>query len=242
MARRWMTVCVCSGLALLAGHRTSSPIPTPQLSKQAVLKQFNAMPLAFEANVGQTDDAASFVARGQGYAFWATSEGPVLRLRNRQASAGAVLRMRVVGGEPKNQPKAETLLPGRANYFLGNEPSLWKTNVARYLALRYDDVYPGVDLVLHGTQESLEYDFDVAPRIDASQIAVKFEGATDVRIEPTGDLTLTVADGELGFHAPVAYQERGDKREFIAARYEVDGDDVVRFVVGNYDHSRPLTI
>src|SRR5262245_66372554 len=117
MARRWIAVCACTCLAALAGHRTSSPKNTPRLplAKQSVLNQFKAMPLAFETNVGQTSDAASFVARGQGYAMWATAEGPVLRLRNRQTSAGAVLRMRVVGGEPKGQPTAETLLPGRAN-------------------------------------------------------------------------------------------------------------------------------
>ena len=243
MCRRWIIICICSGLAALAGHGTVSPNRTPlPIAKQDVLKQFKATPLAFEANVGQTADAASFVARGQGYALWATAEGPILRLRNRHGSSGAVLRMRVVGGDAKGHPTAETLLPGRANYFLGNDPSLWKTNVPRYLALRYTEVYPGVDLVLHGSHESLEYDFDVAPHTDASQIAVRFEGASDVRIEPTGDLTLTVADGELGFHAPVVYQERDGVKDFVTARYDVDADHVVRFALGEYDRTRPLTI
>jgi hypothetical protein len=139
-------------------------------------------------------------------------------------------------------PSAESLLPGRANYFLGNEPALWKTNVQRYGALRYADVYPGVDLVLHGTQESLEYDFDVAPHSDPSRVAVSFDGATSVRLEPSGDLTLTVNGGEMGFRPPVAYQERNGRRESVDARYELDVDGVVRFALGDYDRARTLTI
>ena len=243
MDRRSMTVCVCTCLALVAGHRTISPNRTSlHLTKQTALKQFKAMPLAFEANVGQTSDAASFVAHGQGYAMWATAEGPVLRLAEPRGSKAAVLRLRAVGGATKGHPEPESLLPGRSNYFLGNEPSQWKTNVSRYRALRYAEVYPGVDLVLHGTQESLEYDFDVAPHTDPSQIGVSFDGATAVRIEPAGDLTLTVNGGEIGFRAPVAYQERNGTRELVASRYELDADGVVRFALGEYDATRPLTI
>src|SRR5262245_5508757 len=153
MARRWILICICSSLAALAGHRITSrnraPLPLP-IAKQDVLKQFKATPIAFEANVGQTADAASFVARGQGYTMWATTDGPVLRLARGASNANAVVKLRVVGGETTGHPSAESLLAGRANYFIGNEPSLWKTNVARYGALRYAAVYPGVDLVLHG--------------------------------------------------------------------------------------------
>jgi hypothetical protein len=225
----------------MAGHRTSSPARAPQpVSKQSVLKQFKATPLAFEANVGQTDGAASFVARGQGYTMWATVDGPLLRLV--KPGGGAVVKLRVVGGTPQGHPSAEAMLPGRANYFLGNEPALWKTDVKRYGALRYADVYPGVDLVLHGTQESLEYDFAVAPHSDPSRVAVAFDGATSVRLETSGDLTLTVNGGEMGFRPPVAYQERNGRRETVDARYELDKDHVVRFALGDYDRTRPLTI
>ena len=39
-------------------------------------------------------------------------------------------------------------LPGKSNYFIGNDPKKWRTNVPNYAKVRYQDVYPGVDLVL----------------------------------------------------------------------------------------------
>jgi len=206
------------------------------------IRQMKAMPIAFETNVGQTSGAASFVARGQGYAVWATADGPIIRLRRTHASSGAVVRMRVVGGAPAGHPSPESVLPGRANYFIGNEPAQWKTGVTRYGALRYAGVYPGIDLVLHGSQESLEYDFDVAPHVDPSRVALRFEGAKAVRLAQDGGLTLSLDDGEIGFRAPVAYQERGGAKEIVDAKYELDENDIVHFVVGPHDPARPLTI
>ena len=246
MNRRWSVFVVSIVVALTSSGRNWTR-PTRETASEHItrdaIRQLKAMPIAFEENIGQTSAAASFVARGQGYAVWATANGPVLRLRDARASKpGAVVRMRVVGGGPKGHPSADSPLAGRANYFIGNDPSRWRTGVTRFGALRYDDVYPGVDLVLHGTQQSLEYDFDVAPLADPSQIAVSFDGAQAVRIDSNGNLTLTVGDGEIGFRPPVAYQERRGMREVVAARYDVDADGVVRFALGEYDPARPLTI
>jgi Big-like domain-containing protein/putative Ig domain-containing protein/beta-propeller repeat-containing protein len=245
MRCKWLIVVAVLVLVALSRPRI---VPSTQcsleLTRLQAIQQMKAMPIAFEANVGQTDPAASFVARGSGYAMWATGDGPVLRLTRSDTSQhrAATVRLRVVGGEMAERPSAEKLLPGRSNYFIGNDPSGWKTGVRRYGALRYEGVYPGVDLVLHGTQEQLEYDFDVAPGMDPSQIAVAFEGAQVLRVEPNGDLTLTVAGGELAFRPPVAYQEKNGAREFVAARYELAENNVMTFALGEYDRSLPLVI
>jgi len=64
-------------------------------------------------------------------------------------------------------------LPGKTNYFIGNDPKKWRTNVPTYAQVRYHDVYPGVDLVYYGNQGGqLEYDFVVAPGADPSAIAL----------------------------------------------------------------------
>ena len=49
------------------------------------------------------------------------------------------------------------------NYLLGNDPREWRTQVPTYGQVRYDGVYPGVDLVYYGNQGKLEYDFRFAP-------------------------------------------------------------------------------
>jgi hypothetical protein len=52
------------------------------------------LPLAFEANTGQTDGRVKFLARGSGYTLFLTANEAVLHFPN---AAGRVLRMKLAG-------------------------------------------------------------------------------------------------------------------------------------------------
>ncbi|MGH9432442.1 MAG: SBBP repeat-containing protein, partial [Terriglobia bacterium] len=111
---------------------------------------------------------------------------------------------------------------GKSNYFIGNDPKNWHTNVPNYAEVRYRNVYPGVDLVYYGNQGRLEYDFVVRPganpgavRLDvtpaSSRHAAKArpehgEGMAALRIAANGDLVMRLAGGEIRFHRPLVYQ------------------------------------
>jgi VCBS repeat-containing protein len=110
-------------------------------------------------------------------------------------------------------------LPGKVNYFIGNDPKKWRTNVTTYAKVRYRDVYPGVDLEYYGNQGGeLEYDFIVAPGADPSAIAldvgaglVPAQGrpqGSPLRIDGGGDLVISAKGGEIRFHKPQVYQEQ----------------------------------
>jgi|GEM_PF-3587383 len=141
-------------------------------------------------------------------------------------------------------PKVEGLeeLPGKANYFVGSNPSEWRTNVPLYGRVHYAGVYPGIDLVYYGNGGRVEYDFRVAPGADPSVVVMDFDGARRPRVDARGDLLLRTAAGELRLSKPFAYQETaGGAREEVAARFEVRGRRV-RFRLGAYDPTRPLVI
>ncbi len=95
----------------------------------------------------------------------AGSELPGLRDEARtsdlESRAAAALRMQVVGSNPHAKVSGLEELPGKSNYFIGNDPKKWRTNVANYAKVKYANVYPGVDLVYYGNQRQLEYDFVV---------------------------------------------------------------------------------
>ena len=76
----------------------------------------------------------------------------------------AALFIKLIGANPA--PKAEGLaeLPGKSNYFIGNDPKRWHTDVRTFGKVMFHAVYPGVDMVYYGNQQQLEYDFVVAPR------------------------------------------------------------------------------
>src|SRR5207245_161982 len=132
--------------------------------------------------------------------------------------------------------------PGHVNYFIGNDPAKWRTDVPTYGKVRYAGVYPGVDLVYYGNQKQVEFDFVLSAGADPAQIALAFEGATRLAIAESGDLELTVDAGKLLLRAPYVYQEQGAARQRVPARYRLLGADRVSLDVDAYDASRPLVV
>jgi hypothetical protein len=134
------------------------------------------------------------------------------------------------------------VLPGRSHYFVGKDPGRWVADVPQYGQVRYQEVYPGIDLVFHGREGRLEYDFVVAPGADSRRIRMTFDGAHDLRLDAQGDLVLQVGGGELVQKAPEVYQEIDGARRRVPGRYVRKGRREVAFAVGPYDRERPLVI
>ena len=127
--------------------------------------------------------------------------------------------MRLLGANPAPRVLGAEELPGKANYFIGNDPSQWRTNVPTYAKVRHKDVYPGIDLVYYGHQGQFEYDFAVAPGTDPRSIRLAFAGGGKASIDKNGDLLLRAASGEVRFQKPVVYQNAGGVREPVEGSY-----------------------
>src|SRR5947207_7339241 len=84
-----------------------------------------------------------------------------------------VLQMKLVGANQAAKVTALDELPGKSNYFIGNDPKKWRTDVPTYGKVKYQGVYPGIDLVYYGNQRQLEYDFVVAPGADRKAITLE---------------------------------------------------------------------
>ena len=254
-----------------------------------VVASYGKLPLSFEANQGQVSGSVQFLSRGLGYTLFLTGDEAVLSL-GRAARAGlmpdattlaaeptngdgpgateSVLRMKLIGARAGAAVTGAEELPGKSNYIIGNDPTKWRTNVPNYAKVRYQNVYPGVDLVYYGTQGGqLEYDFVVAPGADPHSIGLSFQGAGKIRVDKaTGDLVLALDGSELRFRKPVVYQEvpsevRGPRsevqdearnssprqstignRQFLDGRFVLTGRNQIGFQVATYDHRAPLVI
>src|SRR5437660_4474733 len=130
-----------------------------------------------------------------------------LQTRIPQSQAPEVLRMRLVGANRAAEVKGLDELPGKSNYFIGADPKKWRTNVPTYARVKYEGVYPGVDLVYYGNHKRLEYDFVVAPGADFTAINLALEGVRKMRVDAHGDLVLRTLGGELCWQKPIIYQE-----------------------------------
>ena len=212
-------------------------------NRQVVLEHLASLPLGFEQNEGEVNESVDFVCHAAGYSI-SLSRGELLVVFGDQGSGkqGAeTLRISLAGADKKVEPQGIDLLPGVTNYYIGNDPAQWKTNVKQFRQVRYHNVYPGVDLVFYGNHRQLEFDFDLAPGADASSIRLNFHGAT---VQQHGqDLELVTPSGNIAvLKKPELYQGEGRARKTIYGGYLVRKPDLVAFSVGRYDKRQRLVI
>jgi hypothetical protein len=236
-------------LALVAATCLAHSVPgwaaspaLPANTSIPTVDRYNALPLSFEANQGQVDPQVKYVARGEGYTLFLTSGAAVLGLRSVGAGKPTHwVQLILQGANPTSAMTAEEQLAGRSNYFVGNDSSKWHANIPTFSRVRYQQVYPGVDLIYYGRQGRLENDFEVNPGVNPKVISWRLEGAEKVRVGPGGDLLLQVGENEVRLQQPRAYQWEGNQQREIAIRYRIRGQNV-RFDLGNYNRHLKLVI
>jgi Beta-propeller repeat len=152
------------------------------------------------------------------------------------------VQLKLVAANPSPAVSGDSPQSGRVNYFLGKDPSRWHAGITTYKGVRYANVYPGVDMLFHGSQQELEYDFEVAPGADPSRIALRVNGARDLRLDLSGNAVVSTPVGDIALHKPVTYQGEGSSRTEIASNFELRPDGTLGFHVGHYDRSKELVI
>lgn len=229
---------------------TSSVANGPAVVAQQKLRQLNRkLPVRFEANRGQTAPEVRFMARGSGYNLFLTPTEAVLALyehKMTQATPPAGVRLRLAHANPVPRVSGLDELPGISNYFLGNDPKEWRTSVPSFGKVRYEGVYPGVDLVYYGNHGQLEYDFVIAPGTDADVIRMNVRGVGNIHTDAAGDVILCAEEGEVRMHKPLVYQRGVTATERVDGRYilreKQRGEYEIGFQIAGYDTTRALII
>ncbi len=153
----------------------------------------------------------------------------------------ASVTSKMVGANPRVRPEGAEPLAARANYMLGNDRAQWRVGVPMFGRAVYRGLYPGVDLVFHGTDGAMEYDFVVQPGASVRPIGFEISGASAMRLGQDGALRIATSAGEIRWLKPEVYQTGGGLRSEVAGRFVCHGRRVT-FALGRYDHSRSLII
>jgi hypothetical protein len=134
----------------------------------------------------------------------------------------------------------------RVNYFKGNDPEKWLTNVPSFKAVVYRGAYPGIDLKFYGQGQQMEYDVVVNPGADPTQVKFAFKGIDAMEVTPQGDLALKLPDGSVLLQRkPLVYQEISGKTVAREGKFKVEQGTahlVYGFEVASYDKAHPLVI
>jgi hypothetical protein len=230
LIKRWLTVFHLAPGSVRSRRRPALRRPLLEtLEDRTVpsatsLAAYGQLPLSFEVNRGQTAAPVNYLARGSGYTLFLTPTQAVLGLTQGKGGSGQtstddVLSLGLVGANPSASVAGLDRLPGVSNYFIGNDPSKWLTDVPSYGQVEYQNVYAGINLVYYGNQGQLEYDFVLAPGANPNAISLSIQGAQGVRLDAQGDLVLHTSGGDVVEHAPVIYQDIGGSRQAVAGQF-----------------------
>jgi uncharacterized repeat protein (TIGR01451 family) len=182
--------------------------------------------------------AAAFALRRQGKA------GPenTATVKTETPEQVSVLRLALKGANPRAAATGVDRLPGVKNYLIGRDSRRWHTGLPTYSKVRFQEIYPGINLSYYGSQRQLEYDFEVAPGADPNRIRLSCDGARVLNIDADGDLVLKLDDGELRQHKPIIYQNLNGQRVPIDGRFVIRRQGEIGFEIGKYDTNNPLVI
>ena len=192
------------------------------------------LPALFEANAGQLEDDVRFAMQSGAFDILLRDSGATIDLPGKDVAldlARAAPSTHVIGADP---------LTTKVNYLVGPRTE-WTTGVSTFGAARYVDVYPGIAALFHAGADSFQYDFELAPGADPSQIGLRVRGARDLSIARSGDLIVTVENGKLRQSKPFAYQVIDGEVIEVPSAFTLTGS-LVGFQLGDYDADQPLVI
>jgi hypothetical protein len=236
----WTVAAATLTSCATATHRARTPerstIDPPQRAERE--RTYLRLPLRFEPASDQETDRPAFVAHGRGFALRLSATGAAFALQSKDDKP-AILNMRLDGSKPAAVTPLRPL-QGISNYIQGTDRQRWRLGVPGYAEVECAGIYPGIDIVFYGNQQTLEYDFRVAPGADLAAISIRFDAPT--HIDADGNLIVRSGAGDLTQHAPLIYQTAGNDRRMVDGGYAVRADGTVGFRVGAHDERLPLVI
>ena len=230
--------CLILAIFLLSGTLVSADENVDENSK-ALQATLTSMPLVFIQNNGQFEDNVSYQTRSTDQVITVFEDG----MEFRQNPGNSSVFMLLNGSNPDKKIIGLNPLNGTANFYYGTDPSAWVTGASLTSGVLYEEVYPGVDFTVSGTDGILKSEFILDAGTDPSQIILVYQGHTGISLnETTGDLVIETPAREIIDEAPFAYQEVNGTKTKVDCSYVLGPDATVTFAVGEYDLSLPLVI
>jgi hypothetical protein len=242
----------------------------PGAAKARAREGFGKLPLYLVENRGQLDKRVAFYAQGGDTTVYFTGQGLTFSLNdNRQARAsqessplqqGAsrgdppragplsryALALDFVGARADLRPVGRQQTSAVFSYFKGPRER-WQAGLKSFSQVAYENVWPGIDLVIDGAVNRMKYAFLVKPGTDPNQIRLSYRGATGLRVNQGGQLEVETPVKVLTDERPAAWQEGNGRKVEVSSEYllePVTGSGELRygFRVGGYDRGRELVI
>ena len=181
------------------------------------------MPLPFTKNMGQWPDSILFRTDAGCATVWFTKTGLIYQFTRKIERVGAetleadttalpdryaidrrdsletmLVRATFVGSNPNAEIVGEGLMDYKCNYFIGNDPSKWRSDVPNYSAITLHNVYDGVNLRFSGgTGGGLTYEYALKPGADMEQVKLAYDGVAETKTDAAGEIVASIEWGTV---------------------------------------------
>ncbi len=193
------------------------------------------LPLHFEACLGTR--TGCYAAHTRSYDVRVSTEGLLL-----SRSAERRISVEFAGANKGFTVQPEDPLESHTNYLLGNDASKWRTNIVNYSRVICGGVYPGIDIVLYGREDQLEYDFVLSVGASPKRIRMSISTERGIELDSNGDAILHADFGDIRQHKPQAHQEEHGVRRSVDVHYRLFSPNQIGIEVGPYNPKLPLIV
>lgn len=136
----------------------------------------------------------------------------------------------------KSEPSADY-----QNYYIGNDPSKWATEVRKYDEVTYLEIYRNIDLRVYSRNNQLKYELILHPGANLSDVRFEYEGVSAMFLKD-GNLLIKTTVNKITELEPYAYQiSNNNEQQKIKCSYDLK-QNKVHFKLGEYDKNETLVI
>ena len=238
----------------------------------------------FIENQGQINEAVRYYTMGTRFAVYFTTGAIVLDLKDAIAvegpggldlppdplgraepeepasRRGCSVHIKFESANPSPLVEAREKLDTEYNFFLGNDPTRWRTGVPVYCEVIYRDLWPGLSLIFREEAGGLSYEIVAESGVTLNQMNFSYAGADQTTFQKNGYYMIETSVGTLldirpgsegnlgslavenvGYEAPVGYLARDNPSALVWSTFIGGGGVDVGYAIDT-DISGNLTI
>ena len=129
----------------------------------------------------------------------------------------------------------------KINFFIGNNPRRWKSEVSVYDEILIKNLYDGISMRLFTYGNSIKYEYLVDAEADYHQIRLAYSEPEQLKIQE-GNLYITTQVGIIKELKPYSYQKKESLESEVASKYVIS-DGVLTFdLPEGYNKNQKLVI